>query len=171
MRRARSVERWASGFGTDKQALAGLAVCAVVVVFTALGMMYHIVLSNAAFGRPMTNPWYFMTAMPFLFVLLVRGLEAIDLRLAAAGAALLAVIYVAIDLHGTWIQMPATYASTTDATLQWSRLTAIHPAMLSGDLRWLFLSMQLGTLALVVGALVHARRTGAWSGQGGHSGH
>lgn len=160
-RRARPIEGAASLFGTDKRALAGVAVCAAVVIFTALGMTYHIVLSNAVFGRPMTNPWYFMTAMPFLFVLLVRGLEAIDRRVATASGAALAAIYVAIDLHGTWVQMPATYASTTDATLQWSRLAAIHPAILSGDLRWLFLALQLGALGLVVAGLVYARRTQA----------
>ena len=106
----------------------------------------------------MTNPWYFMTALPFLFVLLVRGLEAINRRLATAAAAALAVLFVAIDLHGTWVQMPRSYASTTDAALQWSRLTAIHPAILSGDLRWLFLAMQLGALCLVAGGLVYAWR-------------
>ena len=49
---------------------------AAVVIFTALGMIHHAVVSNAMFGGPTTNPWYFMTALPFLFVLLVRGLEA-----------------------------------------------------------------------------------------------
>ena len=144
----------ASVLRTDGGAVAGLAVCAAVVIFTALGMIYHAVLSHAVFGRSMTNPWYFMTALPFLFVLLVRGLEAIDRRLAIAAAAALAVLFVAIDLHGTWVQMPRFYASTTDAALQWSRLTAIHPAILSGDLRWLFLAMQLGALCLVVGGLL-----------------
>jgi predicted membrane channel-forming protein YqfA (hemolysin III family) len=106
----------------------------------------------------MTNPWYFMTALPFLFVLLVRGLEAINRRLATAAAAALAVLFVVIDLHGTWVDTPRAYASTTDAALQWSRLTSIHPAVLSGDLRWVFLAMQLGALCLVVGGLVYASR-------------
>ena len=131
-----------------------------VVIFTALGMTYHVILSNAVFGNPMTVPWYFMTALPFLFVLLVRGLETIDRRLATVAAALLAVLFVVIDLHGTWVQMPRHYANTTDAALQWSRLTSIHPAILSGDLRWLFLATQLGVLCLVVGGLVHAWRIG-----------
>lgn len=161
LRRARSAERAASVLRTDSGAVAGLAVCAAVVIFTTLGMMYHSVLSHAVFGRPTTNPWYFMTALPFLFVLLVRGLEAIDRRLATVAAAVLAVLFVAIDLHGTWVQMPRHYASTTDAALQWSRLTAIHPAILSGDLRWLFLATQLGALCLVVGGLVHASRNRA----------
>ena len=117
----------------------------------------------AVFGRSMTNPWYFMTALPFLFVLVVRGLEAINRRLATAAAAALAVLFVAIDLHGTWVQMPKFYASTTDAALQWSRLTMIHPAILSGDLRWLFLAVQLGALCLVVGGLVHAARHRAYA--------
>jgi TRAP-type C4-dicarboxylate transport system permease small subunit len=99
-----------------------------------------------------------MTALPFLFVLLVRGLEAIDRRVATSAAAMLAVLFVAIDLHGTWVQMPTHYASTTDATLQWSRLTVIHPAVLSGDRRWLFLATYLGALCLVVGGLVYAWR-------------
>jgi hypothetical protein len=159
LRRARLVHTAASVLRTDAGAAGGLAVCAVVVLFTALGMLYHVVLSHAVFGRPMTNPWYFMTALPFLFVLLVRGLEAISLRLATAAAAALAVLFVAIDLHGTWVQMPRFYASTTDAALQWSRLTAIHPAILSGDLRWWFLATQLGALCLVVGGLVHSWRT------------
>ena len=133
--------------------------CAAVVIFTALGMIHHAVVSNAMFGRSTTNPWYFMTALPFLFVLLVRGLEAINRRLATAAAAALAVLFVAIDLHGTWVQMPRFYASTTDAALQWSRLTTIHPAILSGDLRWLFLATQLGALCLVVGGLVYAWRS------------
>ena len=106
LRRARSVEPAASVLRTDAGAVGGLAVCAAVVIFTALGMIYHAVLSHAVFGRPMTNPWYFMTALPFLFVLLVRGLEAINRRLATAAAAALAVLFVAIDLHGTWVQMP-----------------------------------------------------------------
>jgi hypothetical protein len=124
-------------------------------------MIHHAGVSNALFGRPMTNPWYFMTALPFLIVLLVRGLEAIDRRLATAAAAALAVLFVAIDLHGTWVQMPRSYAGTTDAALQWSRLTAIHPAFLSSDLRWWFLATQLGALCLVVGGLVHAWRSRA----------
>ena len=102
-----------------------------------------------------------MAALPFRFVLLVRGLETINRRLATAAAAALAVLFVAIDLHGTWVQMPRAYASTTDVALQWSRLTAIHPAILSGDLRWLFLVMQLGALLLVVGGLAYARRSRA----------
>ena len=157
IRRTRSVESAASVPG-DRRAVAGLAVCAAVVVFTALGMTYHAILSHAVFGRSMTNTWYFMTALPFLFVLVVRGLEAIDRRLAIAAAAALAALFVAIDLHGTWVQMPKFYASTTDAALQWSRLTAIHPATLSGDLRWLFLAIQLGALGLVVGGLLYTRR-------------
>jgi hypothetical protein len=158
LRRARSVEPAASVLRTDGGAVDGLAVCAAVVIFTALGMIYHAVVSHAVFGRPMTNPWYFMTALPCLFVLLVRGLEAINRRLATACAAVLAVLFVAIDLHGTWVQMPRSYASTSDAALQWSRLTAIHPAILSGDLRWWFLATQLGALCLVVGGLVYASR-------------
>jgi hypothetical protein len=138
--------------------VAGLAVCAAVVIITALGMIHHALVSHAMLGRSTTNPWYFMTALPCLFVLLVRGLEAIDRRLATVAAAVLAALYVAIDLHGTWVQMPRFYASTTDAALQWSRLTAIHPPILSGDLRWVFLATQLGALCLVVGALLHARR-------------
>lgn len=158
LRRARAVEPAASMLGTDGGAAAGLAVCAAVVIVTTLGMIHHALVSHAVFGRPMTNPWYFMTALPFLFVLLVRGLEAITPRIATAGAAALAVLFVAIDLHGTWVQMPRAYAATTDAALQWSRLTAIHPAILSGDLRWLFLATQLGALGLVGGALVYAWR-------------
>jgi hypothetical protein len=138
-------------------------VCAIVVIFTALGMTYHAILSHAVFGRSMTNSWYFMTAQPCLFVLVVCGLEAINRRLATAAAAALAVLFVAIDLHGTWVQMPTFYASTTDAHLQWSRLTMIHPAFLSGDLRWLFLAVQLGALCLVVGGLVYASRHRAYA--------
>lgn len=163
LRRARSYERAASDRGSDRGAAAGLGVCAIVVIFTALGMTYHAILSHAVFGRSMTNSWYFMTAQPCLFVLVVCGLEAINRRLATAAAAALAVLFVAIDLHGTWVQMPKFYASTTDATLQWSRLTMIHPAFLSGDLRWLFLAVQLGALGLVVGGLVHASRRRAYA--------
>ncbi len=158
LRHARSVERAARVLRTHGGAAGGLAVCAVVVVATTLGMVYHALVSQALFGGATTNPWYFMTALPFLFVLLVRGLEAIDSRMATVAAAVLAVLFVAIDLHGTWIQMPGHYASTTDAALQWSRLTTIHPAILSGDRRWLFLATQLGALCLAAGGLVHASR-------------
>jgi len=157
LRRARSAERAASRPRASGDA-GGLAVCAAVVVFTVLGMSYHAVLSHAVFGRVMTTPWYFMTALPFLFVLVVRGLEAINRGLATAAAAALALLFVAIDLYGTWVQMPKAYASTTDEALQWSRLTAIHPAVLSGDLRWWFLAMQVGALCLVVGGLVYVAR-------------
>jgi hypothetical protein len=143
----------------ERQAIAGLALCASVVIFTVLGMTYHAVLSNAVYGRAMTTPWYLMTALPFLFVLLARGLEAIDRRAAVAAAAGLAALFVAIDLHGTWVQMPAFYASTERAALQWSRLSAIHPAILSGSLRWWFLATQLGALGLVGAALVYASRS------------
>jgi hypothetical protein len=121
-------------------------------------MTYHGILSHAVFGRVMTNPWYFMTALPFLFVLVVRGLEVISRRLAIVGTAGLTVLFVAMDLHGTWVQMPSAYAATTDVALQWSRLTAIHPAILSGDLRWLFLTLQLGTLCLVLVCLAYTSR-------------
>jgi len=161
LRRPRAVDRAASLPRAGGDAIGGLAVCATVVAFTVLGMSYHAVLSHAVFGRVMTTPWYFMTALPFLFVLLVRGLEAIDRRLASAAAAALAVLFVVIDLYGTWVQMPNAYASTTDATLQWSRLTSIHPAILSGDLRWWFLALQVGALCLVAGGLLHARRVRA----------
>jgi len=150
LRRPRSVE-----------AVGRLGLCAIVVIFTALGIMYYAVVSHAVFGRPMANPWYFMTALPFLFVLLVRGLEAIDRRMAVAAAAGLAALFVAIDVHGTWIQMPAFYASSPKAAIQWARLTQIHPAALSGDLRWWFLATQLGALCLVAGALAHAWRSRA----------
>jgi hypothetical protein len=157
-RRTRPAQHITSVPGGDRIAVAGLAVCATVVVFTVLGMAYHAVLSHAVFGRTMTTPWYFMTALPCLFVLLVRGLDAIGTRLAVAAAAALAVLFVAIDLYGTWVVMPSSYTSTTNAALEWSRLSAIHPAFLSGRLRWAFLATQLGTLGLVVGALAHASR-------------
>jgi hypothetical protein len=137
-----------------------LTLCATVAVITALGMIHHALVSHAIFGRPMTNQWYFMTALPFLFVLVVRGLDTIHRRLGAVAAALLAVLFVAIDLHGIWVVMPRAYAGTDDPALQWSRLTAIHPAILSGDLRWFFLAMQLGALCLVSVALAHAWRSG-----------
>jgi len=70
----------------------------------------------------------------------------------------LAVLFVAIDLHGTWIQMPAFYTITTDTALQWTRLGALHPASLNGHLRWWFLASQLIPLGLVAGVLVRARR-------------
>ena len=160
-RRATRREGAVSALRTDGGAVARLAVCAAVVAMTALGMIHHALVSNALFGRSTTNPWYFMTALPFLFVLLVRGLEAIDRRLATVAPAVLAVLYVVIDLHGTWVQMPRFYASTTDAALQWSRLSAIHPAILSGEFRWLFLLTQLGALCLVVGGLAYASRNRA----------
>jgi hypothetical protein len=135
-----------------------LAVCAAVVVFTALGMIHHAIISHAVFGRSMTNPWYFMTALPFLFVLVVRGLGAIGPRLASVAAAALAALFVVIDLHGTWVQMPAAYTGTTEAALQWSRLSSIHPAILSGDHRWWFLAIQLAALCIAVSALLHRSR-------------
>ncbi len=165
LRRARSVEPAAVLSRAGREAMGRLAVCAAVVVFTVLGMSYHAVLSHAVFGRVMTTPWYFMTALPFLFVLLLRGLEAIDRRLATAAAAALAALFVAIDLYGTWVQMPTAYASTPDAALQWSRLTSIHPAILSGDLRWWFLAIQLGALGLVVATLAHIGRKSARTAQ------
>jgi hypothetical protein len=142
----------------NRAAVAGLAVCATVVIVTATGMVHHALVSNALFGRSTTNPWYFMTALPFLFVLLARGLEAVNRTLAMVAVAALAGLYVAIDLHGTWVQMPAHYASTTDAALQWSRLSMIHPAVLSGDLRWVFLAVHLGTLALAAAGILYAYR-------------
>lgn len=161
LRRARSVEPAASVLRSDGGAVGGLAVCAAVVIFTALGMIYHAGVSHAVYGWSSTNPWYFMTALPCLFVLLVCGLEAIDRRLATIAAAGLVVLFVVIDLHGTWVQMPRSYASTTNAALQWARLTAIHPAVLSGNHRWLFLAVHLGALGLVGGGLVHASRNRA----------
>jgi hypothetical protein len=159
LRRSRSGERKDSTLGSGDGTAAGLAVCAAVVIFTTLGMTYHAVLSNAVYGRVMTTPWYFMTALPFLFVLVVRGLDALDRRLAVIAAGVLAVLFVAIDLHGTWVQMPAAYTGTTDAAVQWSRLTTIHPAILSGRLRWWFLATQLGALCVVAASLVHAARS------------
>jgi hypothetical protein len=147
LRRARSV---------DRRAVAGLTVCAAVVIFTVLGMTYHAVISNAVYGRVMTTPWYFMTALPFLFVLLVRGLDALSRRLAIAAGAALAVLFVAIDLHGTWVQMPRSYTISDDAPVQWERLSAMHPAILSGDFRWWFLALQLGTLCAAGSALARA---------------
>jgi hypothetical protein len=139
------------------QTAACLVICALVVVASTLGMVYHALVSNALFGGATTNAWYFMTALPFLFVLLIRGLQAIDGRVAIA-TALMAALYVAIDLHGTWIDMPAYYANSTHPALVWRRLSTIHPSILSGDRRWLFLSMQLGVIGLVPGALVYAWR-------------
>ena len=163
LRRARSHERASSQLGGDDGAAAGLVVCAAVVIVTVCGMAYHAVLSHAVFGRPMTNPWYFMTALPCLLVLLVRGLEVINRRVAIASAVALAFLFVAIDLHGTWVQMPRFYAATTDNAVQWSRLTAIHPAILNGNLRWLFLSLQLGALGLAVVGLLGVSRHRAQS--------
>jgi phosphohistidine swiveling domain-containing protein len=148
----------------DRMAIGTLGVCATVVLFTTLGMSYHIVLSQAVYGRVMTNPWYFMTVLPFFFVLLVRGLDAIDHRLAIGAAAGLAALYVGIDQYGTWIQMPAAYANVPKAALQWARLGTMHPAILSGTLRWWFLGLQVAALACVAAALVHARRMASHSG-------
>jgi hypothetical protein len=151
------------------EGVGGIGVCAAVVIFTALGVIYYAVLSHAVFGRSMANPWYFMTALPFLFVLLVRALETINSRMAVAAAAGLAALFVAIDLHGTWIQMPTFYASTARSALQWSRLSQIHPAILSGDLRWWFLATQLGALCLVGAGLVYASRNRTAATEGARS--
>jgi hypothetical protein len=126
---------------------------------TALGMFHHALASNAVSGRPMTNAWYFMGALPFLFVLVVKGLAVFSERLAVLATASLAVLFVAIDLHGTWVQMPNAYASTTEATLKWARLTAIHPTLLRGELRWVYLAIHLAALSFVVGALAHRSRS------------
>ena len=142
----------------DRRDMAGMLVCAAVVAGTTLGMIHHALLSQALFGGATTNPWYFMTALPFLFVLVVRGLGAINRRLATVAAAALAALFIAIDLHGTWVQMPTHYASTTDPALQWARLTEIHPALLSGRRRWLFLATQLAALCLVAAAATYAWR-------------
>ena len=158
LRRTRPIGRASSIVRSDAAVFGGLAVCAAVVIFTVLGLIDHAVVSNAVYGHATTNPWYSMTALPFLFVLLVCALEAIGTRFAATAAAALAVVFVAIDLHGTWIDMPRAYASTTDSALQWSRLTAIHPAIFSGDFRWVFLATQLSALVLVVGVLVYVSR-------------
>jgi hypothetical protein len=158
LRRAKGVDRASSVVRSNAAVVGGLAVCAAVVIFTVLGLIDHALVSNAIYGHPTTNPWYFMTALPFLFVLLVRALEAINSRLAVTAAAALAVLFVAIDLRGTWIEMPRAYANTTDVALQWSRLTAIHPAILSGDFRWVFLTTQLSALFLVVVGVVYASR-------------
>jgi hypothetical protein len=158
LRRVRPVDRAAPLRRTNNVATAGSAICAAVVFFVALGMIYHALVGQAVFGRSNTNPWYFMTALPFLFVLVIRGLEAVNRRLAIVAAAALTVLFVVIDLHGTWVLMPQSYASTTDAALQWARLSAIHPAVLSGNLRWLFLATQLGSLGMAVAALVYASR-------------
>jgi hypothetical protein len=157
-RRATSVERAPAEPSANPGATAGLAACALVVLGTTLGMIHHALVSNALFGGATTNPWYFMTALPFLFVLLVRGLDTIGRRAATAAVSVLAVLYVAIDLHGTWVQMPAFYAGTADSTLQWSRLSSVHPALLNGHLRWLFLATQVGALCLVAVALVYEWR-------------
>jgi len=155
-RRARALER------TD---VARLVVCATVVVGTMLGMTYHALVSNAIVGHSTTTPWYFMTALPFLFVLVIRGLESIDRRLAIAGAVALAVLFVGTELYGTWVEMPAAYTNTMDARLQWRRLSAIHPAILSGRLRWWFLGAHLLALGLAASGTViaAARARGARS--------
>jgi hypothetical protein len=54
--------------------------------------------------------------------------------------------------------MPTAYASTPDAALQWSRLTTIHPAILSGARRWWFLAIQLGGLCLAVAGTAYIGR-------------
>jgi hypothetical protein len=130
-----------------------------------LGMTYHALVSNAIVGHSTTTPWYFMTALPFLFVLVIRGLESIDRRLAIAGAVALAVLFVGTELYGTWVEMPAAYTNTMDGRLQWRRLGAIHPAILSGRLRWWFLAAQLLALGLAAGgtAIAAARVRGARS--------
>ena len=150
-----AVRRSSSG---QRRAGAGLLVSAVVVTVTALGMIHHAVVSHAVFGHSTTNPWYFMTALPFLFVLVVRGLEGVHRHLATAGPAVLAALFVAIELHGTWVQMPRAYTGSVDAALQWSRLSSIHPAILSGDYRWWFLGAHLGALCLVLTALLFVSR-------------
>lgn len=159
LRRPRSRAAARPDVQTDRGAAAGLAVCGFVVIFTVLGMTYHAILSHAVYGRVMTTPWYFMTAQPCLFVLVVRGVEVVNRRLAVTAAAALIVLFVLIDLHGTWVQMPRFYADTTDVALQWTRLTAIHPAFLNGDRRWLFLAGQLGALLLFVVGCLRAMRS------------
>jgi hypothetical protein len=142
----------------DRTAVVDLGVCATAVIFTTIGMSYHIVLSQAVYGRVMTNPWYFMTTLPFFFVLVVRGLDTVGRRLALGAATGLTLLYIGIDLYGTLIAMPAAYTSVPKAALQWARLSTIHPAMLSGTLHWWFLGLQLCALACVAGALFNARR-------------
>ena len=101
---------------------------------------------------------YFMTAFPCALVLLMRGIAALDGRLGALVGASLAMLFVAIDVQGTWVEMPRVYADTSDPVLQWTRLSAVHPALLPGDWRWAFLALQIGALAVAVAGVVYASR-------------
>ena len=89
--------------------------------------------------------------------------DVLDRRLATGGGAGLAALFALMDLYGTWVAMPRVYADTADQALQWQRLTMIHPAILSGHLRWAYLGLHVLVLGLVLGALVYVRREAAAS--------
>ena len=61
-------------------------------------------------------------------------------------------------VYGTWVAMPRVYADTSDTALQWTRISTIHPAVLSGDWRFVFLALQVGAVALAVAGVIRACR-------------
>jgi len=140
---------------------AAAAICGAVVVFTLAGMVHHALLSRMLQGETTTNFWYFMMALPCLFLVLLQGAHVIHFRLPLIFGSVLAALFLGLELHGLFFQLAPFYAGTTDPGLMWTRLGRIHPAVPSPSQRGLYLAL----IGIALGGLLifieMARRTNA----------
>ncbi|MBI1850767.1 MAG: hypothetical protein HYR85_10525 [Planctomycetes bacterium] len=113
----------------------------MLVISFAVALAYHMVLSQAAWGRVLTNGWYAVAAWPWFLVLAIGGALAWPGRIAGVVIpALISATFIAAEAIGLFAQMVPTYTGTPLGLEALRRLASLQP--------WFF-----GTAMLVGSAL------------------
>ncbi len=118
-------------------------ILAAAVGCMLLGMFYHAVISQATYGTPSTNAWYFLLALPPFFGLIYPLLCFASPGAARGYAASLVLFFLGVEVWGWFFRMILFYTDTTSLSLIWDRLAALHPGFLPPALLPVFLGVVL----------------------------
>lgn len=118
---------------------------AASVSLVLAGMFYHVWITQATYGVPSTNAWYFMMALPTFFCLLYQMVHFLNPIAAKVYAAIWVFFFFALELWGLFWRMAPLYTDSTWSAETWSRLAALHPWFLGP---WLIPPLLVGIAVL-----------------------
>ena len=102
-------------------------ILAASVAWMLLGMFYHGLISQATYGTPSTNAWYFLLALPPFFCLVCQMFYFISRRLARIYVVGVTIFFLGIEIWGWFFTMLPYYTASSSPKVIYSRLTQLHP--------------------------------------------
>jgi hypothetical protein len=126
--------------------------CALLCLGYSVGLAYHMVQSQLAWGTPTTNPWYAAAAFPWLVLLVAAGSLSWPLGpLRPLLPALWGATFVAAEATVTWGLMVPTYSGGASGLEALRRLATLQTPLLGTAT---LAASTVGALALLAAAIV-----------------